>query len=92
MNRKELFSHRRWEQMNIARNQYGNGGYAEDYDEGFKTGYDFMLPIVLKLAEALDKNKSEWEAVNPNGHKHMVAWQMTRDALNGLDTLLKEAK
>lgn len=42
------------------------------------------MPKVKALIEALEKNKLEWEAVNPNGHKHMVAWQMTRDALEAL--------
>ena len=30
----------RWNLMDDARRSFGNGGYAEDFDEGFKKGFD----------------------------------------------------
>lgn len=52
-------------------------------EEAFLTGYNTGLdsPEVQKLVTALEKNKSEWEAVSPDGYKHLVAWQAARDAL-----------
>jgi regulator of replication initiation timing len=39
-----------------------------------------------ELEVALEKNKSEWEAVHPEGYKYLVAWQVARQALErGLD-------
>lgn len=39
----------------------------------------------LKIAaDALNKNKKEWEVVHPNGFKCLVAWQMCRDTVAAL--------
>lgn len=41
--------------MNISRDKYGDGGYPEDFDEGFKAGAKFILelPELREAVEAL---------------------------------------
>jgi hypothetical protein len=60
-------------------------GYAQAKQESarpFTEAHVDKLEDDLEIAiEALKKSKSEWEIINAKGFKHMVAWQMCRDAL-----------
>lgn len=55
--------------MNISRDKYGDGGYAEDFDEGFKAGAKFILemPEFKEIREAL-----EFYADRCKGHEGMA--------------------
>lgn len=52
-----------------------------------KSAYDKLFAVVEIYQEALEYNKSQWETIT-DGHKHMVAWQITRDALAKAETLM----
>lgn len=62
--------------------------------EGFLAGARAVLTheAVVDAIAALKFNKLNWEAVNPDGHMHMTAWQKCRDALSKLDKLMGEVK
>lgn len=53
--------------------------YLEAFNEGYAAG--LADDDVRALVEALKKNKSEWEAVSPEGHKNYVAWQVAKEVL-----------
>lgn len=42
-------------EMNVARNKYGNGGFAEDFDEGFLAGFQASEEKLLAKLEKQDK-------------------------------------
>ena len=70
--------------MNISRDKYGDGGYPEDFDEGFKAGAKFilMIPELREIREVL-----EWYATKGEGPYYDA--RIYRRAELALETLRK---
>ena len=71
--------------MNISRDKYGDGGYPEDFDEGFKAGAKFILelPELREVVETL-----EWYATKGEGpYTDSGIWRRAVYALEKLKAL-----
>lgn len=59
----------------------------------FETAHVRLAPLIAALIESAEGHEysmRQWEAVSPDGYKHLVAWQRSRDCVARLEKLCSE--
>lgn len=63
-------------------------GWNSSTFEGARTQHARTSALLHKLSEAVEAHEysmRQWEAVDPDGHMHLVAWQRSRNIVREIE-------